>query len=48
MENSYIHPGGAETSQRRSGGLHRNMKNSHLPAEDAETSREGQVDFKEA
>jgi len=39
---------GCRNKQRRSGGIHRSMKNSHLQAEDAETSREGQVDFTEA
>jgi len=39
---------GCRNKQRRSGGIHRSIKNSHLHTEDAETSREGQVDFTEA
>jgi len=39
---------GCRNKQRRSSGIHRSMENSHLQAEDAETSREGQMDFTEA
>jgi len=38
---------GCRNKQRRLGESHRSIENSHLPAEDVETSLEGQVDFKD-
>jgi len=47
IENSHLHPKGAQTMTQRSGGLHGSTENGHLHPKGAQTRRKGQVTSQE-